>query len=89
MGGDEFAILLPDAELETALAVADRIRGAITAETLAGFRPSASFGVAAFPLHGSTTAEVMKVADDALYRAKQRGGESAAAAAFDGQVRRS
>jgi len=75
IGGDEFAVLLPDAEIETALVVAERIRGAITAETLAGFRPSASFGVAAFPLHGSTAAEVMKVADEALYRAKQRGGD--------------
>ena len=81
IGGDEFAILLPDAELETALAVADRIRGAITAEMIAGFRPSASFGVAAFPLHGSTAAEVMKVADDALYRAKQRGGDEIVAIA--------
>ncbi len=75
VGGDEFAVLLPDTSIETALAVAERIRGAITAETLAGFRPSASFGVASFPLHGSTAAEVMKVADDALYRAKQRGGD--------------
>ena len=75
IGGDEFAVLLPDADIETALVVAERIRGAITAETMAGFRPSASFGVAAFPLHGSTAAEVMKVADEALYRAKQRGGD--------------
>jgi diguanylate cyclase (GGDEF)-like protein len=74
-GGDEFAVLLPDADIDTALVVANRIRGAITAETLAGFRPSASFGVAAFPLHGSTAADVMKVADEALYRAKERGGD--------------
>ena len=74
-GGDEFAVLLPNSDLDTALVVANRIRGAITSETLAGFRPSASFGVAAFPLHGSTAADVMKVADEALYRAKQRGGD--------------
>jgi diguanylate cyclase (GGDEF)-like protein len=75
IGGDEFAVLLPDADVETALAVAERIRGAITSETLAGFRPSASFGVASFPLHGSTAIDVMKVADEALYRAKQCGGD--------------
>jgi len=46
-----------------------------TAETIAGFRPSASFGAASFPLHGRTTVELLKVADDALYRAKQRGGD--------------
>jgi GGDEF domain-containing protein len=31
--------------------------------------------VAAFPLHGSTAVDVMKVADEALYNAKQRGGD--------------
>lgn len=79
IGGDEFAVLLPDADIETALAVAERIRGAIAAETLAGFRPSASFGVATFPLHGGTTTEVIKRADEALYLAKQRGGDEIAA----------
>ena len=75
LGGDEFALLLPDADIETALAVAERIRGAITDETIGGFRPSASFGAATYPLHGRTTLELLKVADDALYRAKQRGGD--------------
>ena len=79
IGGDEFAILLPDADIETALAVAERIRGAIAAETLAGFRPSASFGVATFPLHGTSTTQIMKRADEALYLAKQRGGDEIAA----------
>ena len=77
-GGDEFALLLPDADLETALAVAERLRGAISEEIIAGFRPSGSFGVAAFPLHGSTTADLLRAADEALYRAKQRGGDEVA-----------
>jgi diguanylate cyclase (GGDEF)-like protein len=75
LGGDEFGLLLPDADIETALAVAERIRTAIADETIAGFRPSASFGVASFPLHGRTTLELLRLADDALYRAKQRGGD--------------
>ena len=45
---------------------------------MAGFRLSASFGVAAFPDHGHTTAELLRAADDALYRAKQRGGDEVA-----------
>jgi diguanylate cyclase (GGDEF)-like protein len=77
-GGDEFALLLPDAQLETALAVAERLRAAISAETLAGFRLSASFGVSAYPDHGTTTTELRRAADDALYRAKQRGGDEVA-----------
>jgi diguanylate cyclase (GGDEF)-like protein len=32
-----------------------------------------SFGVAAFPLHGATPAEVLQAADEALYRAKKAG----------------
>ncbi len=51
-GGDEFALLLPEAEIETALAVAERLRAAVAEEIMAGFRLSASFGVAAFPDHG-------------------------------------
>jgi len=77
-GGDEFALLLPEADAETALAVAERIRSAIASETLAGFRLSASFGVAVFPLHGSTTTDLLRVADDALYSAKERGGDEIA-----------
>ena len=78
-GGDEFALLLPDAELETALAVAERLCAAPSSEEIiAGFRPSGSFGVAAFPTHGSTTADLLRAADDALYRAKQRGGDEVA-----------
>ena len=34
---------------------------------------SASLGVASFPAHGATGAEVLKVADLALYRAKKEG----------------
>lgn len=77
-GGDEFALLLPDADLETAFAVAERLRQAVSEEIIAGFRPSGSFGVASFPLHGSTTADLLRVADDALYRAKQLGGDEVA-----------
>jgi diguanylate cyclase (GGDEF)-like protein len=75
VGGDEFALLLPEADIETALAVAERIRASIAAENIGGFRPSASFGAASFPLHGRTTPELLKIADEALYRAKQRGGD--------------
>lgn len=74
-GGDEFALLLPEADIETALAVAERIRSAIGDELIAGFRPSVSVGAASFPLHGGTTLEVLKAASDALSRAKQRGGD--------------
>ena len=59
LGGDEFALLLPDADLETALAVAERAR-AISSETISGFRPSGSFGVASFPSHGRTMAELLR-----------------------------
>jgi diguanylate cyclase (GGDEF)-like protein len=71
-------LLLPDSELETALAVAERLRAAVSDATMAGFRLSASFGVASFPEHGRTTAELLRVADDALYRAKQVGGDEVA-----------
>jgi diguanylate cyclase (GGDEF)-like protein/PAS domain S-box-containing protein len=77
-GGEEFAIVLAEADLECALERAERLRIAIheTNLTHLGHRlpaPTASFGVAVSPAHGTTPAELIKAADQALYRAKRDG----------------
>ena len=78
-GGEEFALLLPDTKLDDAYAVAERIRGAVTATREAqGSRPdktpTISIGVAEMaPRKGLTAEELFKAADAALYMAKGQG----------------
>ncbi len=77
-GGEEFTIFAPGAALEDGERRADVLRQAVAAMSLVhNGRPlgsiTASFGVAAFPLHGATPAEVLQAADEALYRAKKAG----------------
>ena len=74
-GGEEFAVLLPDTEIATALAVAERIRIAVAEISLPGSDVSvtASIGVAGFPDHASTLDRLERLADAALYLAKRQG----------------
>lgn len=79
-GGEELVIILPRTELVAALAVAERIRGALAAHRIAVgpegpvLTVAASFGIAAYPESGLGAAEdVVRRADRALYRAKRTG----------------
>lgn len=74
-GGDEFVIVLPDTGTELAGAVAERIRQKICRYHFTGGRRlhlsmTASFGVAAFPLHASSPQQLIACADTAMYEAK-------------------
>ena len=77
LSGDEFAILIEDAELpSTAIKVANRVLAALGAPLLLAGRelqPSASIGVAIGDSRYQLAAEVLRDADIALYRAKQQG----------------
>ena len=77
-GGDEFLIVLPDASLEVTAERAELIceyaiqyhhhfEGQIL-DTI-----TLSLGVAVFPDHGLTSKDLLKAADDALYKAKHSG----------------
>jgi len=78
-GGEEFAVVIPGADQIAALQVAERIRAAVEArrvheETAAvPLRATVSIGVATYPMHGRTPKELTHEADQALYRAKDRG----------------
>ena len=76
IGGEEFALLLPDAGLEGAITLAERIRAAFAALRHPAIGPtaqlSASFGVAPYDA-GMPIRAAMRSADKALYRAKQSG----------------
>ncbi|MBV8625773.1 MAG: diguanylate cyclase [Herbaspirillum sp.] len=72
-GGEEFLILCPDTGLEQAAHLAGHLRQVIQAHSFASVgAKTSSFGVAVW-CPGESTDELMKRADDALYRAKKDG----------------
>jgi diguanylate cyclase (GGDEF)-like protein/PAS domain S-box-containing protein len=77
-GGEELAVVLVEANPECAAQRAEKLRTALRDTNLTHNgqvlpAPTASFGVAAYPQHGENTTDVMKAADQALYRAKKEG----------------
>jgi diguanylate cyclase (GGDEF)-like protein len=73
-GGEEFAVILPEARLDDAYKVAERIRKTIESKTSSRAMPiTASLGVGNWPNDGVMKEEVVGLADAALYRAKQTG----------------
>jgi diguanylate cyclase (GGDEF)-like protein/putative nucleotidyltransferase with HDIG domain len=75
-GGEEFTVILPFTSKEKAIKIAERIRLDIEQTEFEGEenqpngRVTASFGVASFPENARNEVELIKSADDALYRAK-------------------
>jgi len=92
IGGEEFAIVLPETGYEAALGVARKLRGAVSGEpfTFEGRKVAvtASFGlcgldrVTAGERH--VASRMMKIADAALYRSKQDGRNRVTATALKG-----
>ena len=74
-GGDEFIVLLGNADKATAEEVAQRIRNVVFATTLEVdvkiVRIKANVGAATFPENGATLQAVMTVADRAMYKDKE------------------
>ncbi len=77
IGGEEFAVWLPDTDLELGARIAERIRlklGSISWDWQGRVWPlSASFGVAACPETSSSPHNLPAQADSALYQAKRSG----------------
>lgn len=78
-GGEEFTLILPDASPSDALHRAETIRAGIHATSQIQDRGrtigpvTVSIGVAALPNHASTAEDLLRAADQALYRAKEAG----------------
>jgi diguanylate cyclase (GGDEF)-like protein len=75
LGGEEFLILLPSTALDDAVAVAERLRVAVSETPMAAIgRPvTASFGVTELGRGREDWETAMRRADTALYRAKDEG----------------
>jgi diguanylate cyclase (GGDEF)-like protein len=78
-GGEEFTVILPETPLYGAIQVADRIRERIAAEGLAGIGSiTASIGVSNYPINALSKEDLIRVADQALYIAKNGGRDRVA-----------
>ena len=76
-GGDEFVVLLPETAAEGAFEVAEKIRAAVAASSLALggrlVRTTVSVGVASYPNDGATLDLLQAHADHSMYQAKLAG----------------
>jgi diguanylate cyclase (GGDEF)-like protein/putative nucleotidyltransferase with HDIG domain len=74
VGGEEFALLLPETDERGAFLVAERLRRATKRLFADGpCKLTISFGVASFPDHGDDAEMLLRAADQALYAAKNMG----------------
>jgi diguanylate cyclase len=76
IGGDEYAVALPDTPPESALILLEEIRSHFSSRQPSSKVPRKvhlSVGIASRPPHAQTTHELLLVASEALYRAKSEG----------------
>ena len=84
-GGDEFVLLLPQTSKQNALVVVRRLKEALNSSVLLtadgqNVRMTASYGIAGFSADGSTAPELLRAADQAMYRVKSTGRDGIALA---------
>jgi diguanylate cyclase (GGDEF)-like protein len=76
-GGDEFVIILPHTSPVAAAQVAERIRKAVERNAFLkeegySLKTTASFGVASYPENARSKEELLRLADEAMYKVKYR-----------------
>src|SRR3989442_1619928 len=80
-GGDEFVILMPETNIEHSRQLASKLRAWVSSDPLLREKSiTASFGIASYPLHGSTPQELIQVADASMYLSKHQGGNAVSTA---------
>jgi len=77
-GGDEFVVALPETNVETALRITERLHKSMKAheflkEEGLKIKMSASYGIAGYPEHARSKRDLVRLADQAMYRAKNSG----------------
>jgi diguanylate cyclase (GGDEF)-like protein len=74
-GGDEFVIVLPQTLPASAVQIAERMRKAVEQNSFLkkegyALKLTASFGVASYPESAKSKEDLIRLADDAMYRVK-------------------
>lgn len=76
-GGEEFLVVLPGIDMAAAMRLAEQLRVEFAAEVIEfggdALRASLSAGIAGFPEHAARPGQLVRLADQALYSAKQAG----------------
>lgn len=86
MGGDEYAVLLPEMDMAGAHKVIPRVQGALNSEmTRSGWPVTLSMGVLTCNAAPRDAAEAIDRADRLMYAAKSRGGNCVEYASFPGE----
>ena len=75
-GGDEFVVVLSPCDIQTAKAVAERMRNSVESRAFLADQGlnihfTVSIGVALFPEHAASEKEILHVADQVMYKAKK------------------
>jgi diguanylate cyclase len=86
-GGEEFLVLLPETDLESALDVGEQLRRSVRETSFAGVDGTVTISVGAAPLRLSAAApleDAYRHADRALYEAKSAGRDRVVGAGVDG-----
>jgi diguanylate cyclase (GGDEF)-like protein len=81
-GGDEFVLVLPNTDMFSALAVAERVRekiGAMALPARGGLALDLHYGVASYPHDGRSTDFLLKIADLRLYQCRSQSTFAASA----------
>lgn len=79
-GGDEFAVICPNTTLEEAVFVASKLQETVSNFHFRGagkdkhFKITMSAGVSVFPTHANNIKDLLRAADNALFKAKAKGG---------------
>jgi diguanylate cyclase len=76
IGGDEYAAVIPETTAESALILLEEIRSHFSSNFASPDVPrkiQLSIGIAAKPPHAKTVADLIRCADEAMYRAKREG----------------
>ncbi|HLW97110.1 MAG TPA: diguanylate cyclase [Candidatus Acidoferrales bacterium] len=80
-GGDEYVVLMPETNAEQSRQLAGKLRTWICSDPLLREKNvTGSFGIATFPVHGSTPQELIQVADASMYLSKHQGGNAVSTA---------
>lgn len=79
-GGDEFVVILSDLELEGTHMIAERIRLGVERRIFSihglKLRTTVSIGIAMYPDHAKSQEQLLKLADSAMYSAKEHSRNS-------------